>query len=556
MGDVVDSNMSTASGETGKLYNARRTRGKPFVMKYAPHSLVAIFTVLVLVFGSVEKTTVVKSSFAKLFTSVSGSQNPIPEPSSDGLRPNVRYPHCISRASFNDSSLSVLPASDVVQRATFPPLRLPAGLPESLARYVVWHARARACFESDGVDVGCDEIVRESDGAHEGVPGLLIWRCKSRQACAGIGDRLRGIDSLFLMAVFTKRLFLIDVRQGVNDRLPLTLAIVPALIDWTLPDAFDPVRSSGTYALDWHNVGDPHALPAVSADGAGTFDPYEDGAHAAFGGHGFVSVACNVGRNVFSAIRTGEYSKNRTDSRQSFTTFRSMPDLNPAVLSDLSLARAFAHILYRPSDAIAPAIRRVLNVVAPKPARPRERARPFVAVHVRTGEQMGESHVSRFSRMGDRERVSRALFSCVRESLAVCKTWKPGRNCVRRNGTVDARLRSRGIFITGDDAGVKNAVAKIARDEGFDRVFVAGSATHVGLPSENLANNVAHMDVLNACENLLDVFVDLVVMSHAQAIVSTGSGFARAAYVWGNASMLNFAFSNSGSSGCVLMPIR
>lgn len=549
MCDVADSKMQTVSGDAGKLAYGRRTRVKPLMMKYAPHSLVAIFTVLVMVSGSLEKTTIVRNSFTKLFTSFSDSREPVTDSSSDGLRSDVRYPQCMSRASGNNSSVSAALPSAVLQNTTFPP-PLPLGLPESLARYVVWHARARACFLSDGQDGGCEEVVRGSDGAHNGMPGLLIWRCKSRQMCAGIGDRLRGIDSLFLMAVFTKRLFLIDVRQGVNDRLPLTLAIVPALLDWTLPPALEPASLPHSHSLDWHNVHSPHALPALSA---GAFDPYEDDARAAFGGRRIVSVACNVGRNIFSAIRATRYSQNGTNTLDSLTTIRN-PDLNPSVLSDLGLAHAFAQILYRPSDAVAPAIQRILNKVARVSAG--SRTLPFVAVHVRTGEQMGESHVSRFSKMRDTERVSRALVSCVRKSVQVCSAGKKGRDCVRRNGTPGTRPLARGIFITGDDPGVKNKVAEIARDAGFDRVFIAGSATHVGLPSDKLPNNLAHPDVLNACENLLDVFVDLVVMSHAQAIVSTGSGFARAAYVWGNASVLNFAFSNSGAPACVLMPIR
>lgn len=568
--------------------------------------IVAAFTVAVLASGSVAKATLGKLTFSTLIptfsktphTSAIPSLSSLPEPTGDddddddddrhqrhndkSLRPQSRYAQCDPRAHTRTTTdqHAPHPESNPAQPLNAAsPLRIsPPALPTSLSRYVEWHARARACFLSGGRGSECVSVAAGSDGGQGGVPGVLIWRCKSKHACAGIGDRLRGIDALFLLAVLTRRLFFIDVRQGANDHTPLTLAVGPALIDWSLPPTLlDPHRAPAFASLNWHNVHSAHALPApafVSAsapNAEGTsalFDPYVDPPQRAFGGRGVVFVSCNVGRNVFSAIRLTPYLATRFAQPSSERSFISL-DLDPATLTDLQLARAFAQILYRPSDALAPAVQRALDQIAPAPTAGKARP-PFIAVHVRTGAQLGEAHVSRFSKLGDSAQVSWALLSCIHKSVHRCSDAKRStRACAEMTDENDdgdgdgdsVQKIPRSIFIAGDDFDVKRLVADGAREAGYDRVIVGGAATHVGLPlglkkPQSNSNGFDDDDGRKACEDLLDVFVDLVVMSHADAVVSTGSGFARSAFVWGNASTLRFAFSTAGSPGCIPMLIR
>lgn len=525
-----------------KPHAARRARAKLSAATCFPLCILLTVVVLTLAYPSARlrpRRPAYLSSLLPSFKSAASASRAPP-------LPPAHYPACAAAAAADPPS-------------AHPPFRAPTpppALPPSLARYVRWHARARACLLSAGRDAGCARVAAGSDGARARVPGALVWRCRSRSTCAGFGDRLRGIDALLLMAVATRRLFFIDFRQGVNDVAPVTLAVTPALIDWSLPPHLahtDPASTTLPF-LNWHNVHSPHALPAFPPR-APPFDPYVHAPRRAFGNASVVAVACNVGRNVFAAIRRTPYLTTELDlrSRTQTTTFISS-DLSPHTLPDLQLARAFAQILYTPSASVSTRAHALLNAVAPPP-RPGSPAPPFAAVHVRTGAQLGEGDVGRFSTMRDAGVVRRALLACVHEALANCSPVT-GSACEKRDTDANPYPSTRGMFITGDDPAVKYAVAEAARRDGFHPVVVAGPAAHVGLPPRSSAQTPAAPRPAQACTDLLDVFVDLVVMSRAQLVVSTGSGFARAAYLWGNASSLHFAFTKHGAPACLPVAIR
>lgn len=402
-------------------------------------------------------------------------------------------------------------------------------VPLTLQRYIQWHAQARRCFFDQRAKASkeCEDFVRVY--GVNGKLGVLVWRCGSWQTCPGVGDRIRGIDSLFLLAMVTFRLFLIDYTVPNANVVPLAVAIRPAMINWTIPV----VTSASTHRLrrrngesvqtnvdynihlKWSNPGDIHRLPTVY--GAGTyFDPFHDSPTNAFGNVSVISVASNLGRNVFAALRQNEYVVKKT------------PDMSPSHLSDLEVARVYAQTLFRPTPYIDFLINRLINPIGPR----------FIAIHIRTGAQLGESNIPRFAHLREPSQVSLSLLQCA---VNVTK---------HLNDSV-----SYGLLVSGDDNQVKQFIKKQAPQYGFNDIVLAMQPTHV-ISSHVDFDLILTPRFVRTCVEFQNVFVDLIALSRASAIVSTGSGFARAAFVWGNSFSLHFAFSSRGSPICSPLPIR
>mmetsp|Transcript_89794 Transcript_89794/g.290103 ORF Transcript_89794/g.290103 Transcript_89794/m.290103 type:complete len:323 (+) Transcript_89794:1012-1980(+) len=81
-----------------------------------------------------------------------------------------------------------------------------------LAEYIDFHHRGVAALASDP----------DAD-----VP-VLVYSCQPYAQCGGQGDRLNGIVTAFLLAILTRRVFLIDSESP----LPLQMLLVPRLVDW------------------------------------------------------------------------------------------------------------------------------------------------------------------------------------------------------------------------------------------------------------------------------------------------------------------------------------
>jgi hypothetical protein len=56
----------------------------------------------------------------------------------------------------------------------------------------------------------------------------LIYTCKKNKDCSGTGDRNRAINAMFIVAVLTKRILLIDM----DNPVPLSQILEPHLINW------------------------------------------------------------------------------------------------------------------------------------------------------------------------------------------------------------------------------------------------------------------------------------------------------------------------------------
>mmetsp|Transcript_99456 Transcript_99456/g.280655 ORF Transcript_99456/g.280655 Transcript_99456/m.280655 type:complete len:336 (+) Transcript_99456:2-1009(+) len=71
---------------------------------------------------------------------------------------------------------------------------------------------------------------RRGDANHGKAPDVrvLVYNCQPFAQCGGHGDRVNGVVTAFMLAVLTRRVFLLDSESPV----PLQLLLSPKLIDW------------------------------------------------------------------------------------------------------------------------------------------------------------------------------------------------------------------------------------------------------------------------------------------------------------------------------------
>ena len=115
-----------------------------------------------------------------------------------------------------------MPADTVVEAADPGSEETAAGWPVDtplvirLAEYVAFHQNALKQLKAN-----------ESAFSESGIR-VLVYSCQPFAQCGGHGDRLNGMLTVFLLAVLTKRVFLIDSESP----LPLQLLLEPRAIDW------------------------------------------------------------------------------------------------------------------------------------------------------------------------------------------------------------------------------------------------------------------------------------------------------------------------------------
>lgn len=382
----------------------------------------------------------------------------------------------------------------------------PPAAPASVAQYAQWHASARACLAAPA---GCAAR-----------PPVLVYRCLPGRLCAGVGDRVRGIVGTFLLAMATRRAFFIDWNGGDHSPFNLTVALLPASIDWTLPPALATTPTNNDYThLDWYDAKNWNALPVPHAQ---NLDLLTADFNRATGGIGTLAVSCNAPYRLFVlALRDNEHLR------------RSVPDLTPERVSASQLFRGLISTLFVPSPA-------VITLVA---ARAFQNSSLPLAVHARTGADFDE-RAPRLARKVRGDPLARALWACA---LRVRPDGPQGGRMARGRGRGTAAPAR--LFITGDDRGVKAGVYERAVRDGMkgEEIRVAGGLSmHIGLPGYKAPEGVG-----DKCDAFLAIFADLFLMARASVLVTSGSGFAKAAAYFGNITQLWVASVNTdGGYAC------
>lgn len=327
-------------------------------------------------------------------------------------------------------------------------------------------------------------------------PKVLIWRCHpDREGCGGAGDRIRGILFTFLLAVSSNRLFFIDWSEGGHSLFDIRASLLPASLDWSIPRgaAIPPSHPHFDWALrkDWTRL----PLGMRKDNKRRKFLVFSDSFAAVSEPFPVIAVQTNY-----------PYSKTHL-VRSLSPVMDSVPDLNRRNMTDVQFCRVMSHTLFRPSPALELRVREM--------GLPRDT--PYTAVHVRTGEDVSENDRGRFEKLS---RNRESIVSTLLQYVAL------------RNHTF--------LFVASDDVEFKFKIVSSAHSRGIIVRSNERPALHVGKvagSSDSVAN----------CDGFMDVFVDMIVLSRAETLITTGSGFATAAFHMGRGKRMKELQGNHAS---------
>lgn len=339
-----------------------------------------------------------------------------------------------------------------------------------------------------------------------------------------MGDRLRGIHHTFGIAVATHRLFFIDLPAGEHSSYPLEVALYPMSIDWRLPALLRlpdekvlpplvPRRRLGltstlvandTLQLNWafaKTFGELSIPAAMSEREYADFDERAeqmikvmdpaDARHIIDAFESFPRIT-RIASNAPHGLSRWMYA-----NAALFKDFAS--DLQS--YSFLELLKHITQVLFRPS----PTVQALAEAVTFRPQF------PFVAVHARTGGDVDEGSQPRFAAMAKN-------YTTVASSLLQCVAKKSRRNYRR-------------IYLASDSTEFKDDFTQVAMDRyGISVKKIREKAVHIG---QQVGEEEEWTPTDDDCRGFLNAFVDIVAMSNAEFIVSTGSGFSKVAYLIG-----------------------
>lgn len=374
-------------------------------------------------------------------------------------------------------------------------------LPKSLSEYVYWHAKKRTCIIEDT--------------CKEPLPPTFIWRCPSKR-CAGVGDRVRGIQVSFLVALALGRLFFIEWPE---EPYPFSDVIVPAVIDWRVPEK---LQHDTWPHIDWFScpgkdyVCRPHRrlpsdeyLPHVNKSFP-SMNLYTDDIGARLANVPHLMISSRLPGDILPKIFRNPHLASP------------IPDLHTDFIDTSTLLRIFIRLLFKPSAAVESVINSTL------PADFVEKG--YVSVHARTGEDVGELGDKRFAF------INRHRFDAAEELLA-CAEVADG-------------LASKRIFLASDSMNFKDIFTKMAQDSNIELWSIQERAYHFGIrKSFKSYHNESSEDQKRKA--FINVFADLFILGGGQAILTTGSGFGRTAFWLGRAPRLIEATPGNGTEQCV-----
>lgn len=371
---------------------------------------------------------------------------------------------------------------DAARAAALPGLTaVPAEAPASLAAYAAWHRAARACLSA-------------ADCAHR--PDVLVWRCGAPgRPCPGLGDRLRGAVTAFFLAYSARRLFLVDWPMSAHEHFAITTALVPAAVDWRVPDGVDVSRFESVYWGKLFQGPQMFVLP----------DGREFDVHNASFQDALSDVRALVLHTVAGERTVADLQRNRNLTR-------AIPDVRH--VQTLALVRVLYKTLFRSSQLVTD----IADHLFPS------RNWSYVSVHARLGEDVGETDRPAFASLDSRhDAVARSLLKCVRTQDAT------------RAGT---------IFLASDSVAFKRTFISKSKEFGYDVFTSSEKALHLRRRKKFEAPD----SYQQRCAEFLNIFVDLYLLGNGNPLVMTGSGFARAALFLGQSRQFFQGYSMSSLS--------
>lgn len=379
---------------------------------------------------------------------------------------------------------------------------------------------------------------------------------------------MRGIRLVFLMAVATNRLFLIDWPKTRSAPFPLTTVLWPAAIDWRYDDsmlsspAFSSSPSHHVRQLDFEQdegyvyVSDRHmSSSGDDFDNAKKerlpFSVSDTDIPALFGsGSGSPAVIRVANRQPRSALL------NLTSNP---SVHQSLSGLQRTDNDAAALERRLMRVLFRASPTVDTAMRA------------RVPTRPYVSVHARSGDDVGEAGISRLQHVAQHhEQTAQRMLRCVR-NLHWYLTRKTRRRLERRReigkgnltvGHDEMSVEQVDVFVAADSQKFKQAFMDAAaaaavnvdgsnakgRSDDEEQLLGqlpvhvytdGGRVVHVDRPNQvGASGSSGELQLLGQdqqerqqlseealCKGFVDVFADLFGLANAHGMAYLHSGF-------------------------------
>lgn len=349
--------------------------------------------------------------------------------------------------------------------------------PAFIEEYVKWHAVQRRCL----LDARCRTK-----------PNILVSRCPIRGNCLGLGDRMRGVVFSFLMAVISKRVFFIDWPKVPYD---VTLGMVPASVDWTLPPALR-LDATWPYLRFSTNCDTPEGCEVTfpGPSGANTREPIpinfsQDNFEDKLGEHKVLSVYSRAGSGMLKMFGDNPHYEAFVKEYVSATA----SERTRQFLMQ-NLFRASPHTLRRMSES---------NFT---------RDSDYISVHLRIGGDVGEGQMERFrEKNANRNEIELQMSRCVTRI----------RDCM-------GGLRR--VFIASDSEEMRDRMQTRLQRKGFEVGSMNSRALHIDKAYRNTS-----MGVEERCHSYFAVFADLFMLADGKFLLGTGSHFMKMASMLGNA---------------------
>lgn len=348
-----------------------------------------------------------------------------------------------------------------------PLLPAQSDFPRVLKDYILWHRKQRQCL--------LNQTCSSTQKIH-----ILVSYCPTGRYCLGLGDRMRGVYYTFLLAIATQRIFFLEWSPIPFD---ITSAMIPASIDWRVPDILPPVSEWPT--MYWWQC---RVAPTCPESESGPSDLRS------------MPLPNNSGEiNLLTdniASRLAEYPLlsllTRFNSKATYYLLKN-PFLKE-MFKPLSVGKHYVFAeresmrsLFRPSIETRYRMAQVSFGVNER----------YLAAHVRTGEETFEDGLDRF----------RDFSSSSPQAI--------GARIIRCTNLIADRDSKRRLFVASDSARLKNRLHTLGYDSDVEVHSVGNeSILHV---SKLWYKNPD--DILFRCRRYLEIFVDIFMLANADHII-------------------------------------
>lgn len=390
--------------------------------------------------------------------------------------------------------------------------------PSVFIKYLNWHAIQMRCLRSP-------DCYREKKYKIK----ITLWKCPSDSPlrCSGTGDRMRGIITSLALAMMSQRVFLLE---WPDNPYPFIHAVSPAALDWRLPQHMRNDTLLWGIAMDkqypvmeWLQCPESYecshwkfepSIKEFSTIVPRVMDLKED--------HTFVYLR-RIGNYIINSVGTYSFNLYR---RPEWSTRFSDDAFRAPTTSVLEMDRYLLRALFCPS----PFIQSILHsFILPDAIQ-----HGYVALHARTGEDVGESDRTRFKKIHDVSYIN------VAENLF---------KCARQQGLKEHQF----VYFASDSIGLKSEFNNMAGKYHINVMMSKLPAIHVAHDGEE-SNHLSTADHLLRNKNWLsfiNVFVEFFAVSNGTSIISNRSEFSRLAHILSNGDnlqILNPSFSQDQCS--------